>query len=78
MINFSAKTLRAGATELPFRAVSERKIGLTTSTRASSGKTVVEAGVMTWKAPCFSLLRIWRWYLPSFPKIKRGALPNFS
>ena len=43
---------------VPFREVSDRKIGLTTSTRASSGKTVVEAGVITWKEPCVSLFRI--------------------
>jgi len=50
-ISFSAKTLGAGAAEFPFSEVSDKKIGLTASTRASSGKTVVEAGVITWKAP---------------------------
>jgi hypothetical protein len=49
--SFSAKTLSAGATEFPFSEVSDRKMGLTASTRASSEKTVVEAGVITWKAP---------------------------
>lgn len=58
--SFSANTLSAGATEFPFREVSARKMGLTTSTKVSSGKTVAKAGVIAWKAQCCSLFSTWR------------------